>query len=204
MHPKLSSRTYTRDRSHHLRLAPYSDPKVANRNVGFRVGDRTRGRFATPAYFPVHGCSPFRGLHVRRERLGPRFLSPTNWEAFCGAGALPVPVSDRLRNDLKGLNRPISSGQSRIYCRPKQLYCRPRPAAHLLTICATTRCTNNRIPSGTWLSGGAHPQLESYLTPRSKYHHGGCFTSPSVELTAPLFFCAPPARAPGWHFTSSN
>jgi hypothetical protein len=47
-----------------------SDESVANRNVlGFRVGDRSRGRFATPADFPRHDCSPNRGLHVRRERL---------------------------------------------------------------------------------------------------------------------------------------
>jgi hypothetical protein len=38
--------------------------------VGFRVGDRSRGRFATPAGFPRQDCSRYRGLHVRRERLG--------------------------------------------------------------------------------------------------------------------------------------
>jgi hypothetical protein len=30
----------------------------------------SRGRFAPPADFPLHDCSPYRGLHVRRERLG--------------------------------------------------------------------------------------------------------------------------------------
>ena len=35
------------------------------------MGDhRSRGRFATPAGFPLHDCRPFRGLHVQRERLG--------------------------------------------------------------------------------------------------------------------------------------
>jgi hypothetical protein len=34
------------------------------------VGGRSRGRFATPADFPPHDCSPFRGLHVHRESLG--------------------------------------------------------------------------------------------------------------------------------------
>ena len=30
----------------------------------------SRGRFATPADFPRQDCSPYRGLHVRRESLG--------------------------------------------------------------------------------------------------------------------------------------
>jgi hypothetical protein len=34
------------------------------------VGDRSRGRFATPADFPRHFCSPYSGLHVHRESLG--------------------------------------------------------------------------------------------------------------------------------------
>jgi hypothetical protein len=33
------------------------------------VGERSRGRFVTRAGFPVQDCSPYRGLHVRRERL---------------------------------------------------------------------------------------------------------------------------------------
>jgi hypothetical protein len=37
---------------------------------GCWVGDRSRGRFATPADFPLHDCSPYRGLHVRREWVG--------------------------------------------------------------------------------------------------------------------------------------
>jgi hypothetical protein len=36
----------------------------------FRVGDRSRARFATPADFPRHGCSPYSQVHVRRERSG--------------------------------------------------------------------------------------------------------------------------------------
>jgi hypothetical protein len=38
--------------------------------VGFHVGDRSRGRFATPADFPLHDCSPYSHVHARRERLG--------------------------------------------------------------------------------------------------------------------------------------
>jgi hypothetical protein len=37
---------------------------------GFRVGDRSRGRYATPADFPLHYGTPYRGLHVRRWGLG--------------------------------------------------------------------------------------------------------------------------------------
>ena len=34
------------------------------------VGDRSRGRFATPADSPLHDGTPYRGLHVRRWGLG--------------------------------------------------------------------------------------------------------------------------------------
>jgi hypothetical protein len=36
----------------------------------FRVGGRSRGRFATPADFPRHDGTPYRGLRVRRWGLG--------------------------------------------------------------------------------------------------------------------------------------
>jgi hypothetical protein len=49
----------------------YRHETVANRNVrDFGVGGRSRGRFATPADFPQHDCSPCSHVHVRRERLG--------------------------------------------------------------------------------------------------------------------------------------
>ena len=61
-------------------LWQYSDAKVANRNG--RCRDRPRGRFATPADFPIDACSPCSHVHVRRERLGfvPRFEEP-----FCSS-----------------------------------------------------------------------------------------------------------------------
>jgi hypothetical protein len=37
---------------------------------GFRVGDRSRGRYATPADSPRHDCTPYRGLRARRWGLG--------------------------------------------------------------------------------------------------------------------------------------
>jgi hypothetical protein len=37
---------------------------------GFYVGDRSRGRFARPAGFPLHDCTPYSGLHARPESLG--------------------------------------------------------------------------------------------------------------------------------------
>jgi hypothetical protein len=39
--------------------------------IGISGARRPRGgRFATPADSPLHDCSPYRGLHVRRESLG--------------------------------------------------------------------------------------------------------------------------------------
>jgi ATP-dependent helicase YprA (DUF1998 family) len=51
----------------------------------FLKGQRSQGRFATPADFPLHDCSPYRGLHVRRESVGfcasfkGRFPSYKSW-----------------------------------------------------------------------------------------------------------------------------
>jgi hypothetical protein len=48
-----------------------SDAKVADRNGrDFGWGDRSRGRYATPADFPRRGGTPHQGLHVRRWGLG--------------------------------------------------------------------------------------------------------------------------------------
>jgi hypothetical protein len=45
---------------------------VANRKTlrGFGWEMSSRGRFATPAEFPRHDCSPYSHVHVRRESLG--------------------------------------------------------------------------------------------------------------------------------------
>jgi hypothetical protein len=48
----------------------YSDDKLRIVTMGFRVGDRSRGRYATPADFSRHGGTPYRGLRVRRWGLG--------------------------------------------------------------------------------------------------------------------------------------
>jgi hypothetical protein len=60
----------------------YSDGKSReSERVGFRVGDRSRGRFTTSADFPLHGCSQYSHVHASRECWdlsivqGP-FLSP--------------------------------------------------------------------------------------------------------------------------------
>jgi hypothetical protein len=48
----------------------HSDAKVASRKtIGFRVGDRSRGRFATPADSARHGGTPYSHVHVHRESL---------------------------------------------------------------------------------------------------------------------------------------
>jgi hypothetical protein len=44
--------------------------QVRIETLGFRVGERSRGRFATPAADLLpDDCSPYRGLHVRRESV---------------------------------------------------------------------------------------------------------------------------------------
>ena len=60
-----SSRRHTmRDRS----PAAYSGEKVTNRNVrDFGWEMSSRGRFATPADFPLHDCSPYSHVTNRRE-----------------------------------------------------------------------------------------------------------------------------------------
>jgi hypothetical protein len=50
------------------------------------VGDRSRGRFATPADFPLQDCSPDRELHARRGRLG--FVNRSR-ASFCFCRAVP-------------------------------------------------------------------------------------------------------------------
>jgi hypothetical protein len=66
--------------------------KIANRFVWDSVGDRSRDRFATPADFPGHDCSPYRGIHARRERLGFVYRSRTLFYR-------PVPnLSSPIRN----------------------------------------------------------------------------------------------------------
>jgi hypothetical protein len=57
--------------------------RVANRDVrGFGREIAHGGRFATPADFPLHDGTPYRGLHVRRERLG---FVPRSMTILCRA-----------------------------------------------------------------------------------------------------------------------
>jgi hypothetical protein len=58
--------------------------KLRTELVGFRVGDRSRGRFATPADSALEHCSPYSLVHARREGLG--FVRTTR-TIFCR----PVP-----------------------------------------------------------------------------------------------------------------
>jgi hypothetical protein len=59
------------DRALHNRKAHSEVKKCAIRDEsGFRVADRSRRRFATPADFPLHDGTPYRGLRVRRWGLG--------------------------------------------------------------------------------------------------------------------------------------
>jgi hypothetical protein len=51
-------------------ITPATDFFCESQRQGFRVGDRSRGRFATPADFPLHDYSACSHVHVRRESLG--------------------------------------------------------------------------------------------------------------------------------------
>jgi hypothetical protein len=74
--------------------------KVANRNVrDFGWEMSSRGRFATPADFSLHDCSPYSHVHVRRESLG--FVHRSR-PIFC------QPVPNPKRHDSQLLHRCIS------------------------------------------------------------------------------------------------
>jgi hypothetical protein len=53
------------------------------------VGDRPRGRFATPADSPRQDCSPYSQVHVRRDSLG--FVHRSR-SLFCRPRAKPWPT----------------------------------------------------------------------------------------------------------------
>jgi hypothetical protein len=74
--------------SHGRRPSPsYSDATAANRDLGVSGGEmRSRGRYATPADFLLHGDTPYRGLRVRRWGLGCVHRSRAT---FCRAVAKP-------------------------------------------------------------------------------------------------------------------
>jgi hypothetical protein len=92
--------------------------------------------------------------YTHRERLSvvPRsrvhFLSPRAkphlkagvWDDFLWhrPGLCQCRFRKWLYRPEYGLKHQLFSCQSRIHCRPKQFYCRPRRAAQLLTICAGT------------------------------------------------------------------
>jgi hypothetical protein len=77
---------------------------VANRDdrdFGWEMS--SRGRFATPADSPLHDCSPYRELHVRRWSLGFVHRSRT---ILCRAVPNPVP------NDCPLLHRGTTAGHA--------------------------------------------------------------------------------------------
>jgi hypothetical protein len=61
------------------------------------VGDRSRGRFATPVDSPLQECSPYRGFHVRRERLGAQL-----WVLAVRCVCVCVRVCVPTRNKFRG------------------------------------------------------------------------------------------------------
>jgi hypothetical protein len=74
----------------------HSDETVANRDGGeLRIGWEmsSRGRFAPPADFPRHDCSPCSHVHVRRESLG---ICPPLRTSFCRPRAKPYQSDSQL------------------------------------------------------------------------------------------------------------
>jgi hypothetical protein len=74
----------------------------------------------------------------------------------------------RIGYRSQGLKRQMSSGQSRVYCRPKQFYCRPRPAAQPLPISPDEKVANRNGWDCGWLArltaGWAHTGPSSWRT----------------------------------------
>jgi hypothetical protein len=119
VHAAAGARVRARDVRRH-RAALQRHPVRRSGEHGAALPRSTRERNRAPARVLTRvACCPRPGL------LGSFFLAP--------AGALPVPVLDwHTMKGFKGLNRQIF----RVNGRPKQLYCRPRPAAQPLTVCA--------------------------------------------------------------------
>jgi hypothetical protein len=117
----------------------HSDETVANRTwSGFRVGDRSRGRFATPADFPRQYCSTYRGLHVRHESLG---FVPRSRTTF----RRPVPNPNRpIRNRVLPVSwrsGSWSSGRADAKSHSALGVREGRRAAHLGTTARHTHAT---------------------------------------------------------------
>jgi hypothetical protein len=116
----------------------HSDAKrEANRNVrDFGWGDRSRGRYATPADSPLHGNTPYSHVHVRRIGLG--FVSRSR--TICWSPrAKPLSYDSQLLHRCMRLHRaalavrrcvsslqapPPASSSSRSRCRRR---CRAPP-----------------------------------------------------------------------------
>jgi hypothetical protein len=87
-HPLRRSRTSPSTLTSHLAAAAEATPAEVQRckswrnREGFRVGDRSRGRYATPAGTPRRDGTPYRGLRARRWGLGCVHRSRA---AFCRA-----------------------------------------------------------------------------------------------------------------------
>jgi hypothetical protein len=98
--------------------------------LGFRVGDRSRGRYATPADFALHDCSPCRGLRVRRESLGFVHRSraircravPNQKLRFATAVAHPC-VTKRRWSARAASQRPSPVGHPRATYRVRRRWC---------------------------------------------------------------------------------
>jgi hypothetical protein len=64
----------------HTYAPPSLSANLGDNTLRMRQDSGWEIRFATPAYFPHQTCSPYRGLHVRRESVG---FVPRSRTIFC-------------------------------------------------------------------------------------------------------------------------
>jgi hypothetical protein len=151
-------------------LPPYSDAKVANRDVGgFGWEMSSRGRYVTPADSPLHDGSPYRELRVGRWGLGCVHRSRAS---ICR----PVPNP----------NRPIRNFV--LIAVDHACECMRRPTAAL---------NLNRVVRAPTLSTGRRkPMLEMSLMP-SIWSPKYCFFSPlGLAMRFGSMLCSPPPPVP--------
>jgi hypothetical protein len=151
------------------------------------VGDRSRGRFATPAEFPLDDCSQYRGLHVRREflvfvhRSGPFSVAPCQTLALRFATFSPLYVvgaavclSGRWRRTVaasyctgSGWSTNATTHQA---CSRRRLGQRARRRRHLSSSTSLPSSAHPRLPDRP----PRHSPHRPYRPPLPHWHRRHC------------------------------
>jgi hypothetical protein len=114
----------------------YSDANVANRNSqGFRVGDRSRGRFATPADFPLHDGTSYWG--ATRTTLGcgicPSFKGHSR--------PVPNPKSYDSRLSHRCITSAVSVSRLSLKCSKSSSSTRRNHSSSVASVAARSSCS---------------------------------------------------------------